>query len=267
MASFQKDPFATPFGRNEFLRSTRGMKAMSRTCSKLTVPAQTIDGNTGQKILQTGMVMAKIITGPEAGKVGPFQAGGTDEVQLLTGGGTISGGTFTLTVMGSVTTAIAWNANAATVQAAIRAAVAADVASTPDELLIADGLTVTGGPIATTPFTITYDGELGADVAQVTANVGSLTGAAPTITPSTSVPGVAGATDGRGDGLNIVGINNTFLPWQFMERDVEIAVLVEAQVYQDRCFVLNSAGVAVPLDDTTAAFMFAKKHIDIRFAV
>jgi len=38
-------------------------------------------------------------------------------------------------------------------------------------------------------------------------------------------------------------------------------------VYQDRCFVLNSAGVAVALDDTTAAAMFAKKHIDIRFAV
>jgi hypothetical protein len=234
-------------------------------CSRLTVPDITIDGNTGQKVLQTGMVMAKIITGPEAGKVGPFQAGGTDEVQILTPGGTISGGTYTLTMLGGTTTAIQWNANAATIQAAIRAAIAAGT-GTPADKAIGDGITVTGGPISSGVVTITYDGELGADVAQVTVG-NSLTGSAPTVTPSTTTPGVAGATDGRGDVNNIVGINNTFLPWQLMERDVEIAVLYECDAVQAWCFVLNSAGVAVPLDDTTAAAMFGKKTLDIRFAL
>jgi len=267
MASFQKNAFATPFGRNVFLRSTRGMRTVSRTLAASTVPSQTIDGNSGQKIVQTGMVLAKITSGPELDKVGPFQAGGTDEVQTLTGGGTISGGSFTITLLDSTTAAIAWDATAAQVQTAIRAAVAADTDATAAEKAIADSLTVTGGPIASAPFVITYNGEMGADVAQATVDVTLLTGAGHAITPTTGTPGVAGATDGRGDTANIVGICNTFLPWQTMDRDVEVAVLYEADVYQDRCFVLNSAGVAVALDDTTAAAMFAKKHIDIRFAV
>lgn len=266
MPSFTKNAFATPFGRNVFLRSTRGMRTVSRTCAKSTIPEQTIDANTGQKVLQTGMVMAKIISGPDTGKVGPFQAGGTDEIQTLTPTGTISGGTFTITLLGGTTTAIAFNANAATVQAAIRAAIAAGT-GTPADKAIGDGITVTGGPANTTPLVITYDGELGADVAQATVNGGALTGTTPVITPTTGTPGVAGATDGRGDVNNIVGLNNTFLPWQFMERDVEIAVLYECDAVQSACFVLNSAGIAVPLDDTTALAMFGKKTLDIRFAV
>lgn len=267
MASFQKSAFATPFGRNVFLRSTRGMRTVSRTLAASSVPSQTIDGNADQKVVQTGMVLAKITSGPELDKVGPFQGGGTDEVQTLTGSGTISGGTFIVTLLSSTTAAIAWNATNAQVQTAIRAAVAANVNATAAEKAIGDSLTVTGGPISTTPFVITYNGELGGDVPQATVNVAALTGAGAAITPTTGTPGVVGATDGRETVTNIVGICNTFLPWQTMERDVEVAVLFEADVYQDRCFVLNSAGIAIPLDDTTAAAMFAKKHIDIRFAV
>lgn len=265
MPGFQKDPFATPFGRNEFLRSTRDIKTLSRMLAASTVPTQTIDGYTNQKVLQPGTVLAKITSGPEIGKVGPFQAAGTDEIQTVTGTGTISGGTYTLTVMGSTTTALAYNANAAAVQAAIRAAVVADTTSTAAELAIADSLTVTGGPLSTTPLTITYDGELGADVPAVTIATGSLTGSTPGATVATTTPGVAGATDGRGDVNNIVGLCKTFLPYQLMDRDVEVAVIFEAAVVQNLCLVLNSAGVATALDDTTAAAMFAKKHIDLKF--
>lgn len=69
---------STPFGRNEFLRSTKILQTESYTVAASTVPARTIDGNANQKILQPGTVMAKITTGAEAGKVGPFMAGATD---------------------------------------------------------------------------------------------------------------------------------------------------------------------------------------------
>lgn len=78
MANFVKGGAArTPFGKNVYLRSTRDLKFESYTVSAASVPSETIDG-TAQKILQPGEVMAKITSGGEAGKVGPFQAGVTD---------------------------------------------------------------------------------------------------------------------------------------------------------------------------------------------
>lgn len=79
MADFKKGSgTTTPFGRNEFLRSTRELLTEPYTLAASTVPAKTIDGVAGQKILQPGTVLAKITTGPEAGKVGPYQAGAAD---------------------------------------------------------------------------------------------------------------------------------------------------------------------------------------------
>lgn len=266
MPGFRKDSFATPFGRNVFLRSTSGIKTISRMVAASTVPARTIDGHAGQKVLQPGTVMATITSGPEIGKIGPFQAAGTDEVQTITKSGTISGGTFDLTVLGVAIADIAYNVTASALQTAIRAAIAASAIS--DELkAIGDSLTVTGGPIASTAFTITYNGELGANVDALTADATNLTGSTPGLTVATSTAGVAGATDGRGDTANIVGLCNTFLPWQLMERDVEIAVIHEANVVQANCIELNAAGTEIALTNTTAAEMFGKKHLDIRFAV
>jgi hypothetical protein len=69
----------TPFGRNEYLRSTRGMLHESYTCAKSAVPARTIDGNAGQKVLQPGTVMARITAaGADQGKIGPYQVDATD---------------------------------------------------------------------------------------------------------------------------------------------------------------------------------------------
>lgn len=138
----------TPFGKNVFLRSTRGVKTDSFTFAAATLPAVTIDGNAGQKILQPGVVIAKITSGADSGKVGAFQAG---------------------------------------------------------------------------------------------------------------------VTDGRQTLANIVGINRTFLPWQLIERDVEIAVVYEATVVQGWCLEADAGGLFIVLTNTTAAAMIAQKGMSLTF--
>jgi hypothetical protein len=56
-----------------------------------------------------------------------------------------------------------------------------------------------------------------------------------------SVPGGA-ATDGRQTLANIVGLNRTFLPWQTIERDVEVGVVYECAAVQGWCIELDAAG-------------------------
>ncbi|URG17381.1 scaffolding protein [Rhodococcus phage Mbo2] len=66
-----------PFGKNEYRRSTKGLLYESYTFSAASMPTVTIDG-TVQKVLQSGVVLAKITSGAESGKVGVFQADATD---------------------------------------------------------------------------------------------------------------------------------------------------------------------------------------------
>lgn len=139
---------STPFGVNEFLRSTKVLQTESYTCAASTVPARTIDGVTDQKILQPGTVMAKITSGADAGKVGPFQAG---------------------------------------------------------------------------------------------------------------------VTDGRQTAANIVGLNLTFLPWQLMERDVEISAVYDCVAVQAWCKELDAAGLEIALTNTTADAMRGTKGLDVKF--
>lgn len=150
MADFVKGGgVSTPFGRNEFLRSTNPKpQTESYTVSAASVPTQTIDGFE-QKILQPGTAMAAITSGPEAGKIGPFQAG---------------------------------------------------------------------------------------------------------------------ATDGRADTANLVGLELTFLPWTLLERDVEVSVVTNCTAVQAWCFELDAAGARVPLANATADAMRGKKRLDINFA-
>ena len=75
-------PAMAPIGRNQWLRSTEGLRVESYTVYAPSVPDITIDGEV-RKILQAGVAMAKITSGPGAGKVGPFQAGATDGRQTV----------------------------------------------------------------------------------------------------------------------------------------------------------------------------------------
>ena len=260
MPLYRKDSFATPFGKNEFLRSTQDIKTISRTVAASTIPSETIDGYTGQKVLQPGTVMAVITSGPDTGKIGPFQAAGTNEVQTITITGTPTGGTFTLTFQGETTAAIAYNATAAAVKTAL-------VAASSD--LTADDVTVTGGPGPGTPYVVTFIGsqEGGQDQPAITASGSFTGGTTPAIAVTQTTTGAAGATDGRQTAANIVGICMTFLPWQLIEGDREVSVIYEADVYQDRCYELDAAGARVALTNTTAGEMFGKKNLDIHFAV
>lgn len=149
MPGFTKGPsYRTPFGKNEFLRSTQDIKTESYTVAAATVPSRTIDGVAGQKVLQPGTVMAKITSGANSGKIGPFRTG---------------------------------------------------------------------------------------------------------------------ATDGRQTAANIVGLNITFLPWQLVERDCEVAVAYECAAVQGNCIELDNTDAEVALTNTTRDAMFATKRLDIRF--
>lgn len=110
-----------PFGIKEYLRSTESTRFEHYTLSAATIRSQTIDGVGGMKIVHRGLVLAKITSGAESGKIGPFVQGTTD------------------------------------------------------------------------------------------------------------------VADGRQTTSNIVGINDTFLPWQTMDRDVEVAVAYDAAVIQAWC--------------------------------
>lgn len=118
---------------------------------------------------------------------GNAQGGIVNEVQTITVSGTVSGGTFTITVVetNETTAAIAYNANAATIQAAL-------------ELLTSiepGDITVAGGPIQTTPATLTYGGiYAGRNIAQITVDSSLLTGGG-TYVPTTTTPGADNAVD------------------------------------------------------------------------
>ena len=76
---------------------------------------------------------------------------------------------------------------------------------------------------------------------------------------------MAGATDGRQTLANIVGINDTWLPWQLMEGDREIAVAYECTARQAWCFERDSAGLRIVLTNTTAAQLLASKALSVMF--
>lgn len=78
-------------------------------------------------------------------------------------------------------------------------------------------------------------------------------------------PFMAGVTDGRQTLANIVGVNDTFLPWQLLQRDVEVAVVYDAACVQGWCFERDSSGARIPLSNTTAAALVAAKSLNVLF--
>jgi len=267
MPSFNKGPdLRTPFGKNVFLRSTQDVKTESYTVADGTVTSQTIDGATGQVILQTGTVMAKITSGGDSGKIGPYQPGNpvaaVDEIQTLTVDAT--SGNFTVSFDGETTASIAFDATAGAVTTALEGL--SNVGS--------GDIVATGGPGdsgGTTPYTLTFGGQYAAtDVPLATAADVDLAGGGDTVAITLDTAGSAAAsdtpaTDGRQTATNIVGLNNTFLPWQLTERDVEISVVYECTAVQAWCLEYDNARAEIELTDATADLMRGTKGLDILF--
>lgn len=129
--------------------------------------------------IPSGIVLAEL----SSGLFGPY-AGRTAEQQSVTITGVPTGGTFTLTVEGSTTSAIAYNATAATVRAALEALPG----------LAPGDVTVTGS--AGGPYTVTFT-RGGGDVAAMTASGASLTGGtSPGVTIATPTPGTSAGSGG-----------------------------------------------------------------------
>lgn len=106
-------------------------------------------------------------------------SGDVSELQTVTITGGPTGGTFTLTFSGQTTAGIAYNANAAAVQAALEAL----------SNLAPGDVTVGGGPGPSTAWTVTFRAGMG-DVPQMTANGAALTGGtAPAVAVVTTTPG------------------------------------------------------------------------------
>lgn len=256
MPSFSGATYRTPFGKNVYLRSTQDVKTESFTVAKSTIPAVTIDGAADQKVLQPGTWLAKITSGGDVGKVGPYQSGSGNEVQSLVTTGTPTGGTFTLEFAGDVTDPIAHNASAATVQAALEALPSVN----------AGDIVATGGALPTA-VTLTFSGPqfAGLSVGRIQVDNNGLTGGTtPTavVTVTTEGGATPGAADGRQNPENIVGLNNTFLPWQLMERDVEVAVVYQAAVVIASTFKLNAAGTAF-VAGTVADAVLANRNVGV----
>lgn len=142
----------------------------------------------GAQFLRYGQVLCKM---------------GTAEVQTVTITGTPTGGTFTLTLptvgldLAQTTAAIAFNATAAAVQAALNLL---------PRLLSAGGVAVTGGALPGAAVTITFPAVMG-NAPQLTSTNSLTGGASPAIAHATTTAGLAGngkfgpydpaATDGR----------------------------------------------------------------------
>jgi hypothetical protein len=99
----------------------------------------------------------------------------SNEIQTLTMGGGVTGGTFTVTALGKTTAALPWNATAAQVDSAL------STAGVPD-----DDVTVTrSGADGAQGYTFTYRLGLG-DVATVSGSATGLTGGTPMLTADTT---------------------------------------------------------------------------------
>jgi hypothetical protein len=109
---------------------------------------------------------------------------GASEVQRITVNGTPTGGTFTLTFRGQTTTAIARNATAAAVQAALEAL----------STIGAGNVVGSGGPLPTTPVDIAFAGTLALQNVPTLIAAHALTGGtAMGVTVVATTPGAEGA--------------------------------------------------------------------------
>jgi len=135
-------------------------------------------------------------------------ASGVSEVDTLTFGGTITGGSFSLGFQSGVTAMIPWSAVNATLVASIDAALEALSNVGTGNATTAVG-TMTAG-IGT--ITITFAGTLASkDVGPVTIVGNTLTGTAPTLVAAVTTPGVAPGGVGAPKGALLTDTTNGIL--------------------------------------------------------
>lgn len=167
--------------KRDWLLGPHGTDAGATPSIVLDVSAFTANVHYPNGYIPSGTNLAKITA---SGLYGPYTV--SNEVQTLTEGG--SGLTsFTITWNGQTTASLDDDATAAEVQAALRAL----------SNIGAGDVVVTGGPLATGPFTVTFTGALaGTDVAAMTTTP---TGGTGTVVVATAT---AGGTEGSG-GLEV----------------------------------------------------------------
>lgn len=177
-------------------------------------------------------------------KLSAAASGGTDEVVTLTIDAT--GGTFTLTFGGQTTAAIAENATAATVQAALEAL----------STIGAGNVQVVGS--AGGPYTIIFRGSLGRqDVGAITTDATLLTGGASTATVAVAQAGANAATSLSVDALPVALKAGTLLPFS---NGVTAKVAVDAAKGATTVTVDEISG-SIPNDTEASYSRYGRKFI------
>ncbi len=72
-----------------------------------------------------------------------------------------------------------------------------------------------------------------------------------------------GVTDGRSDIANVVGICQSYYPYQLMDRDVDIAVVYAASVVQANVYVRDATNARVAISNGNVTTLEARKDLDI----
>lgn len=169
------------FGQED--QSWLGSQHGTDMARSITLDASTFTANTHypQGFLLSGLPLGKITA---TGKYGPY-AGSAAEGQTVTITGSPTGGTFTLTLDGETTAAIAFNATAS----AVRTALEGLSNVSPGDV------TVTGS--AGGPYLVTFAGRyVDIDVPQMTATGSFTGGTSPAVSVTTTTAGGSTASDG-----------------------------------------------------------------------
>lgn len=74
-----------------------------------------------------------------------------------------------------------------------------------------------------------------------------------------------GASDGRGDAANLVGLNDTFLPYQLKDGDHEVAVVYGCVAVKDWCTQLDSSGAVVKITEAVADGLRGGQSLEVKF--
>lgn len=184
----------------------------------------------GRYTIPIGSFLTKSVANDPT-KVKVYQASGTnaDAVQTITITGTPTGGTFTLTFNGLMTAPIAYNASAATVQAAL--VLLSNIFSTAN-------VSCGGGALPGTAVTVTFQGLYANQPIPLITAVGSFTGGSgPAISVATTTPGTtAEAIIGVYDGPDRDFFGNTtncdeVIPMYFHACDFDISMLQNWNLY------------------------------------